>query len=255
MLTGVPHKLVCFVYFGLLVVFVQRYPTEALDFQWSNLEDTGYILKNQIGSELTYAPKLWWIHQQSKSLLGYHNNFFAPDYLKTTHTVYSYARDNHHSYADGLYVKLPGHVYLRQRVLEVTPTLQSWPLPHQTANYPILQNTYCSPHMGTLENNLIRVFKMFSNLPTIDFIIQWKKYKNNFTSPPQEHLLYHLAATFFTHRIFERSKVNSASGRALDFGSFYAPLTINTLFSTSLTWDTKVSKTFALLSIFLGSWN
>jgi len=61
---------------------------------------------------------------------------------------------------------------------------------------------------------------------------------------------------FFSHtlRIFERSKVNSASGRAVDFGSFYAPVTINTLFSTSSTRDTKVSKTFAMLSIFLGSW-
>jgi len=37
---------------------------------------------------------------------------------------------------------------------------------------------------------------------------------------------------FFSHtlRIFERSKVINASGRAVDFGSFYAPLTINTIF-------------------------
>jgi len=47
----------------------------------------------------------------------------------------------------------------------------------------------------------------------------------------------------------QKRKVNSSSGMAVGFGSFYAPLTINTLFSTSLTRDTKVVKAFALLSI------
>jgi len=60
-------------------------------------------------------------------------------------------------------------------------------------------------------------------------------------------------ATFFTQQGLSKSKVNGSSGRAVDFGSFYAPLTIfNTLFSTSLTRDTKVVKAFALLSILSG---
>jgi len=57
---------------------------------------------------------------------------------------------------------------------------------------------------------------------------------------------------FFNSKDFKKSKVNGSSGRAVDFGSFYAPLTINTLFSTSLTRDTKVGKAFALLSILSG---
>jgi len=44
-------------------------------------------------------------------------------------------------------------------------------------------------------------------------------------------------ATFFSHiqQGLSKSKVNGALGRAVDFGSLYAPLTINTLFSTSFT--------------------
>jgi len=44
-------------------------------------------------------------------------------------------------------------------------------------------------------------------------------------------------ATFFLtfSKDCQKSKVNGSSGRDVDFGSFYAPLTINTLFSTSFT--------------------
>ena len=59
---------------------------------------------------------------------------------------------------------------------------------------------------------------------------------------------------FFSHsgRIVQKCKVDGASDRTVDFGSFYAPLTINALLSTSSTRDTKVVKAFALLSIRYG---
>jgi len=85
-----------------LTVYIKRtgYP-EVLNFEWSSLEDTGYELRLTVGEELLSLPKAWWIHQQSDSILGCYKNFFAPDHLQTTRTVYSYAKGDRHYYANG----------------------------------------------------------------------------------------------------------------------------------------------------------
>jgi len=121
----VPH------YRAPLAVYIKNtgYP-EVLNFEWSTPEDQGYDLRLTIGEELLFIPKVWWIHQQSDSLLGNHKNIFAPDHFQTTRTIYSYSRGNRYYYADGKYVKKPGINYLRHKVTEYQPTIYSWQLPN-----------------------------------------------------------------------------------------------------------------------------
>ena len=145
----------------LLYIEKTGYP-DVLDFEWSTLEDTGYDLRIEVGQRLTALPKIWWIHHQSDSLLGYHKNFFAPDYLQTKSTVYSFATNNRHYYAGGSYVKKPGVTYLQQRVTEFQPYIQSWLLPRQTRNCNFQHRTYCSPHIGDLEYNMIQAAYTFN---------------------------------------------------------------------------------------------
>ena len=96
-----------------------------LDFQWSTPIDQGFALYIELGEKLTYIPRTWWIQEQSDSLLGLHKNFFLPKYLQTIQTIYSYARNRRHYYAEGFYVKKPGVKYLRQNIDEHTPVITS----------------------------------------------------------------------------------------------------------------------------------
>jgi len=48
---------------------------EALDFEWGFPNDTGYILNIKVGPLRTSLPSIWWIQQQTTSLLGYHKHF------------------------------------------------------------------------------------------------------------------------------------------------------------------------------------
>jgi len=130
---------------------------DVLDFQRSTSTDTGYTLLIHVGTKLKNPPKIWWIHRQSNSLLGYHDNFFAPEYLRTSQVIHSYARNNRHYYAEGLYVKIPDAKYLAQNVVERNYTIQSWPLPTQETNTPDKPHEYCKPRLGALENSLNQV--------------------------------------------------------------------------------------------------
>ena len=136
---------------------------DVLDFQWSTPEDTGYTLLIEVGPRLRHPPKIWWILRQSDSLLGYHDNFFAPEYLRISQVIYSYARGRKHDYADELYVKSPDTKYLRQNVIETNYTLQSWLLPQHENNFPEITHEYCKTRLGPPEHNLIEANKFLDN--------------------------------------------------------------------------------------------
>ena len=149
---------------------------DVLDFQWTSPSSKAFFLQIEVGPRLTNNPKLWWIYRQSPSVLGYHDNFFAPESLRTSQTVYSYAHGQYHYYADGLYVKLPDVHYLIQNVTENNYTLQKWPLPIQTENRPLNLSTICAPHIGSFERALIKAVSLLSNTPrfvNIDFCQQY----------------------------------------------------------------------------------
>jgi len=162
-----------------------------LDFQWSNPTDTGYSLEIEVGEKLNYIPKTWWIHQQSDSLLGYHYNFFLPNYFKTLQTTYSYARDNRHYFAEGFYVKKPGITYLRQKVVEHTPHITSWPIPTQKINIKHPPSVYFKPHLGNLETLLPKALNLLQRPPRIDPILQCTNYTQTFRTIRQERFNYH----------------------------------------------------------------
>ena len=105
-----------------------KYP-ETLNFEWGYHNDTGYILRIQIGSLRQDTPKNWWIHRQTDSLLGYHEHLFMPPYLRTIRTICSYTRFKRHYYAKSKYVKIPRKTYLRQHVNEIKTSTASWPVP------------------------------------------------------------------------------------------------------------------------------
>ena len=136
---------------------------DVLDFQWTNPHHKSFLLQIEVGQRLTANPKLWWIHRQSSSVLGYHDNFFAPESLRTSQVVYSYARGRYHYYANGLYVTLPNVNYLLQNVTERNYTLQKWPLPERTENRPLNLSTVCSPHIGSFERALIKATTLLPN--------------------------------------------------------------------------------------------
>ena len=149
---------------------------DVLDFQWTSPSSKAFHLQIEVGPRLTNNPKIWWIYRQSPSVLGYHDNFFAPESLRTSQTVYSYARGQNHYYADGLYVKLPNVHYLTQNVTENNYTLQKWPLPTQTENRPLTLDTICTPHIGSFERALIKAMTLLSNTPrftNLDFCQQY----------------------------------------------------------------------------------
>ena len=124
---------------------------EALDFEWGYPNDTGYILRIQVGSIRQNIPKNWWIHRQTDSLLGYHEHFFMPPYLRTIRTTYSYIRFKRHYYAEGKYAEIPGKKYLRQRVEEINTNTVSWPVPRKRRDCRIKHKTYCSPRCDEIE--------------------------------------------------------------------------------------------------------
>ena len=123
---------------------------DVLDFQWSNPSHKSFLLQIEVGQRLTTNPKLWWVHRQSSSVLGCHDNVFAPESLRTSQVVNSYARGQYHYYADGLYVTLPDVNYLFQNVTEHNYILQKWPLPTQTENRPLNRSTTCAPSVHHL---------------------------------------------------------------------------------------------------------
>lgn len=150
----------------------------ALDFQWSNPDDTGYSLTIEIGNKLTYVPKTWWIHHQSDSLLGYHHNFFLPAYFKTIQTTYSYARNAKHYYAEGFYVKKTGIRYFRQNIREYTPVITSWPIPTQKINIKYPPHVYFKPHLGQVETLLSKALNLIRNPPHIAPILNFKLHQH-----------------------------------------------------------------------------
>jgi len=145
-----------------------------------------------MGDELPSLPKTWWIHQQSNSLLGYHKNFFAPDYLQTTRAVYSYAKGNRHYYADGMYVKKAGITSLHQRVTENQPTLRSWLIPISNLHCNLQQRHYCSPHLGDLEYTLLRA--MYTLKESASLQHSCATYISNFTTIQKIRTDYHQQA-------------------------------------------------------------
>ena len=177
---------------------------EVLFSKWSSKTDPGYELKIEVGDELSSIPKTWWIHEQSNSLLGYHKNFFAPDYLQTTKTVYSYARGNRHHYANGMYAKKPGVTYLRQQVTEHRPTTHSWPLPDLNWRCKLQQKRYCSPYLGDLEYHMLRALHTLKESDSVQHLCA--NYTTNFTSLQQIKMDYHQTAierySILHHTIF-----------------------------------------------------
>ena len=162
-----------------------------LDFQWSTLTDQGFALYIELGEKLTYLPRIWWIQEQSNSLLGFHKNFFLPEYLQTIQTTYSYARNMRHYYAEGFYAKKPGVKYLRQNVDEYTPVITSWPIPSQTINQKHPRNTYFKPHRGNLETTLSKIFQIVTRPPHIAQISICQNYTENFRTIQNERSNYH----------------------------------------------------------------
>jgi len=182
---------------------------DVLDFQWTNPSSKAFFLQIEVGPRLTNNPKLWWIYRQSPSVLGYHDNFFAPESLRTSQVVYSYARGQHHYYADGLYVKLPGVNYLIQNVTENNYTLQKWPLPKQTENRPLNLSTICAPHIGPFERALIKATTLLPDFSQVANIAFCQQYASDHFSLISLRNTYHAQAmienphfqsTFFSYR-------------------------------------------------------
>ena len=167
------------------------YP-EVLNFERSSLEDTGYKLRLTVGNKLLSLPKTLWIHQQSDSILGYHKNFFAPDHLQTTRTVYSYAKGDRHYYADGMYVKKTGITYLRQKVTENQPTLRSWQIPTPNWHCNLQQRHYCSPRLGDLEYTFLRAMNTSKQSVSLQHLCG--TYLSNFTTIQQFRTDYYQRA-------------------------------------------------------------
>ena len=155
---------------------------EALDFEWGFPNDTGYVLRVQATTLRLEIPKNWWIHQQSPSLLGYHKHFFAPSYLQTIRTTYSYERRRRHYYNNGLYVKKPKTQYLAQRVDEVKQNLISWPLPRHRINCKLNHRKYCSPRCGELEYYMLFAYHLIPGNENQTFIAPCINYVEHFTT-------------------------------------------------------------------------
>ena len=171
----------------------------ALDFQWSIPTDQGFSLHIKLGKELTYMPRIWWIQEQSDSILGFHKNFFLPKYLQTIQTTYSYARNMRHYYAEGFYVKKPGVKYFRQNLTEHTPVVTSWPIPTQQINIKHPPHVYFKPHLGNLETIMPRVLQVVERSPHIAQISKCQNYVTNFHTIQQERSTYH-------QKMFNQSK-------------------------------------------------
>ena len=167
---------------------------DVLDFQWTSPSSKAFFLQIEVGPRLTNNPKLWWIYRQSPSVLGYHDNFFAPESLRTSQTVYSYARGQYHYYAEGLYVKLPDVQYLIQNVTENNYTLQRWPLPTQTENRPLNLNTICAPHIGSFERALTKAMTLLSNTPPFANIDFCQRFASDHSSLNSLRNIYHAQA-------------------------------------------------------------
>ena len=173
---------------------------EALDFEWGFPNDTGYVLRIQATTLRLEIPKNWWIHQQSPSLLGYHKHFFAPSYLQTIRTTYSYERRRRHYYNNGLYVKKPKTQYLAQRVDEVKQTLTSWPLPRHRINCKLNHRKYCSPRCGELEYYMLFAFHLISGNKNQTFIAPCINYLKHFTTLREQQIAYQDNNAFLTIR-------------------------------------------------------
>jgi len=163
----------------------------ALDFQWSIPTDQGFALYMELGEKFTYMPRIWWIQEQSDSLLGFHKNFFLPKYFQTIQTTYSYARNMRHYYAEGFYVKKPGVKYFRQNLTEHTPVVTSWPIPTQQINIKHPPNVYFKPHLGNLETIMPRVLQIVERSPHIAQISKCQNYMANFHTIQQDCSNYH----------------------------------------------------------------
>jgi len=163
----------------------------ALDFQWSTPTDQGFALYIELGEKLTYTPRIWWIQEQSDSLLGFHKNFFLPKYFQTIQTTYSYASHMRHYHAEGFYVKKPGVKYFRQNIDEHTPVITSWPIPTQTINQKHPRNIYFKPHLGNLETIMPRVLQIVERSPHIAQISKCQNYTATFHTIQQERSNYH----------------------------------------------------------------
>ena len=164
---------------------------DVLDFQWSTNTDTGYTLLIQVGTPLTSPPKIWWIHRQSDSLLGYHDNFFEPEHLRTSQIIHSFARNNCHYYPEGLYVKMPEVKYLTQNVIERNYTMQSWPLPTKTINTPDKPHEYCKPRLGALENGLNQANRLLENSLEIKHLNTCNTNYQTLKTAREDHTNYH----------------------------------------------------------------
>ena len=182
---------------------------DVLDFQWTSLSNKAFFLQIEVGPRLANNPNIWWIYPQSASVLGYHDNFFTPESLRTSQVVYSYARGQHHYYADGLYVKLPGVNYLIQNVTENNYTLQKWPLPKRTENRPLNRSTICAPHIGPFERALIKATTLLPDFLQVANIAFCQQYASDHFSLTSLRNAYHAQAmsqnphfqpTFFSYR-------------------------------------------------------
>jgi len=171
----------------------------ALDFQWSTPTDQGFALYIELGEKLTYLPRVWWIQEQTDSILGFHKNFFLPEYFQTLQTTYSYARNMRHYYAEGFYVKKPGVKYFRQNLTEHTPVVTSWPIPTQQINMKHPSNVYFKPHLGNLESIMPKALQVVERSPHIAQISNCQNYVTNFHTIQQERSTYH-------QKMFDQSK-------------------------------------------------
>ena len=175
---------------------VQRYVQQigheyALDFQWSIPTDQGLSLCMELGKKLDYIPRTWWIQEQSDSLLGFHKNFFLPEYLQTMQTTYSYARNMRHYFAEGFYVKKTGVTYFRQNISEHTPIITSWPIPTQSVNEKQPPTVYFKPQLGNLETIMPRVLEIVERSPRIAQILKCQNYMATFHTIRQDRSTFH----------------------------------------------------------------
>jgi len=186
---------------------------DVLDFQWSTNTDTGYTLLIQVGTQLTSPPKIWWIHRQSNSLLGYHDNFFALEYLRTSQIIHSYARNNRHYYAESLYVKILEVKYLTQNVIERNYTTQSWSLPTKTINTPDKPHEYCKPRLEALENGLNQANRFLEDRLEIKHLNICNTNIHTLKTAREDHTNYHqnaiAALPLLKHDIFSYDYVTA----------------------------------------------
>jgi len=80
---------------------------------------------------------------------------------------------------------------LRQKVIEHTPHITSWPIPANKINIKHPPNVYFAPHLGQLEMLLPKALHLIQRPPRIEPITQCTNYTQTFRTIRQERFNYH----------------------------------------------------------------